>query len=110
MGFVRKKVKVFPWPVEVRVPSSDKAGTFETSKFTAKFYRLKRTELEGFDELEEIAALTKILAGWSEITEEDGSDVPFNKKNLAEFAEDVDWVAGVINAFQDFYQTAKVKN
>ena len=45
MAFVRKKSKVFPWPVEVKRPSEKNLGQFETTSFTGKFIRLTRTEL-----------------------------------------------------------------
>ena len=40
MAFVRKKTKVYPWPVEVQTPSEEKVGEFETTSFTGKFIRL----------------------------------------------------------------------
>ena len=54
--------------------------------------------------------LEKIILGWSEITEEDGTDVPFTKANLKEFSEDVDFVQGVIEGFQKFYSAGKEGN
>ena len=39
MAFVRKKTKVYPWPVEILRPSETKAGDFETSSFTGNFIR-----------------------------------------------------------------------
>jgi len=50
MAFVRKKSKVFPWPVEVKRPSETNLGQFETNSFTGKFIRLSRTELNNFEE------------------------------------------------------------
>ena len=48
MAFVRKKTKVYPWPVEIRTPSETKIGEFETTTFTGKFIRLSRSELDSF--------------------------------------------------------------
>ena len=31
MAFVRKKTKVYPWPVEVKTPSETKIGEFDTT-------------------------------------------------------------------------------
>ena len=50
MAFVRKKTKVYSWPVEVKTPSETKIGEFETSEFIGKFRRLSRTELNNFNE------------------------------------------------------------
>ena len=54
--------------------------------------------------------MKKILVGWSDINEEDGTPVNFSDENLKEFAEDVDFVKGVLEAFRGFYGNAQVKN
>ena len=110
MAFVRKKSKVFPWPVEVKRPSEKNLGQFETTSFTGKFIRLTRTELNNFEEATEFEALEKVLVGWDDVNEEDGTPIEFNKTNLKEFSEDVDFVAGVLDAFKEFYSNAQVKN
>ena len=46
----------------------------------------------------------------SYIKDEEGKAITFTDKNLREFSEDVDWVAGVVTAFTDFYQNAQGKN
>ena len=61
MAFVRKKTKVYPWPVEVKRPSEDIPGEFEKFEFKGKFVRLTRTELDKFEEEDEFSALVKIL-------------------------------------------------
>ena len=42
MAFVRKKTKVYPWPVEVKTPSETNIGEFDSTSFTGKFIRLSR--------------------------------------------------------------------
>ncbi len=110
MAFVRKKTKVYPWPVEVQRPSETKAGDFETSSFTGKFIRLSRKELDTFDSSTEFEALKKVLVGWEDISEEDGTPIEFNDKTLKEFSEDIDFVAGVLDAFKKFYANAQSGN
>ena len=85
MAFVRKKTKVYSWPVEVKTPSETNIGEFDTSKFIGKFKRLSRSELNSFNEESEYKA-------------------------LKEFAEDIDFVAGVLDAFKKFYANAQVGN
>ena len=46
MAFVRKKVKTFKWPVEVKEPSSKRPGEFDTSEFVAIFKRVKMSQLK----------------------------------------------------------------
>ena len=110
MAFVRKKTKVFPWPVEIRTPSETKIGEFETTTFTGKFIRLSRSELDSFESASEYEALKKVLVGWIDINEEDGTPIEFSDKVLKEFAEDIDFVAGALDAFKKFYSNAQVGN
>ena len=110
MAFVRKKTKVFPWPVEVSQPSETKIGEVDTTSFIGKFKRLSRTELDEFESATEFDALKKVLVGWDEMSEEDGTPIEFNDKTLKEFSEDIDFVAGVLDAFKKFYSNAQVGN
>ena len=48
MAFIRRKSKAYPWPVEIKRPSETNAGEFETEKFTVKFKRLNKKELNTF--------------------------------------------------------------
>ena len=100
MAFVRKKTKVYSWPVEIKTPSETKIGEFETSEFIGKFKRLSRSELNSFEEDSEFTALEKVLVGWENLTEEDGTPIQFSKAELKFFAEDTDFVAGVLDAFK----------
>ena len=110
MAFIRRKSKAYPWPVEIKRPSETNPGEFEKDTCTVKFKRLTKKELNAFTEAEEDKALEKIVVGWSDISEEDGTEIPFTKATLKEFSEDVDFVAGVVEAFQKFYTTGKEGN
>ena len=110
MAFVRKKTKVYSWPVEVQTPSEEKVGEFETTTFTGKFIRLSRKELDSFESASEFDALKKVLVGWEDVNEEDGTPIEFSKAELKNFAEDTDFVAGVLDAFKKFYANAQVGN
>ena len=110
MAFIRKKTKVYSWPVEVQTPSEEKVGEFGTTIFTGKFVRLSRKELDSFESASEFDALKKVLVGWEDVNEEDGTPIQFSEKVLKEFAEDIDFVAGVLEAFKKFYANAQVGN
>jgi len=110
MAFVRKKTKVYPWPVEVQTPSETEIGEFETTTFTGKFVRLSRKELDSFESATEFDALKKVLVGWEDVNEDDGTPIEFSDKALKEFSEDIDFVAGVLEAFKKFYANAQVGN
>lgn len=110
MAFVRKKTKVYSWPVEVSQPSETKIGEFDKTTFIGKFKRLTRPELDKFESSTEFDALKQVLVGWEDMNEEDGTPITFNDKALKEFAEDIDFVAGVLAAFKSFYANAQVGN
>ena len=110
MAFVRKKTKVYSWPVQVKTPSETNIGEFDTSEFIGKFKRLSRSELNSFTEESEYKALEKVLVGWENLTEEDGTPIQFSKAELKNFAEDTDFVAGVLDAFKSFYGNAQGGN
>ena len=110
MAFVRKKTKVYSWPVEVSQPSETKIGEFDKTTFIGKFKRLTRPELDKFESSTEFDALKQVLVGWEDMNEEDGTPIAFNDKALKEFAEEIDFVAGVLAAFKSFYANAQVGN
>jgi hypothetical protein len=109
MAFVRKKVKTFKWPVEVKEPSSERPGEFDSSEFVAIFKRVKMSELEKMGEATGLPFLEKILVGWEGI-EEDGQEVSFSKATLKEFADDVDWLKAVLNAYTATYSEGEAGN
>ena len=50
--------------------------------------------------------LEKIMVGWEGI-EEDGQELPFSKAMLKEFADDVDWLKSVLNAYTATYSRGR---
>ena len=83
----------------------EKAGKYETSKFTAIFKRLSKSQLAEFQNTKnELAALNNILLGWKDVLEEDGTEIPFTKANVKLFSEDIDFVNGLFAAYGKFYQ------
>lgn len=110
MAFVRKKVKTFKWPVEVKEPSETKPGKFESHEFTATFNRVSRSAIQGFSDDDEVALLHMILADWEGIEEEDGTPVVFSKKTAEEFADDPYWIKAVIGAYTSSYTEAEAGN
>jgi len=105
MPFIRKTTSSYPWPVEVKRPSSENAGEYETFEFTAIFKRLSKSQLTEFQgATDELKALQDILLGWKDVTEEDGTEIPFTKANVKLFSEDIDFVNGLFEAYGKFYQ------
>tara|TARA_A100001201_G_scaffold7888_1_gene12420 strand:- start:114 stop:446 length:333 start_codon:yes stop_codon:yes gene_type:complete len=110
MAFVRKKVKTFKWPVEIQEPSADRPGEFDKFEFIAVFKRVKLSELEQMGEESGLPLLKKVLVGWEGIEDEDGKPVPFSSKELELFADDVDWMKGVLSSYTKTYAEAEAGN
>ena len=49
------------------------------------------------------------MVGWEGI-EEDGQELPFSKSMLKEFADDVDWLKSVLNAYTSTYSEGEAGN
>ena len=111
MTFVRKKNKTFKWPVVVREPSETDAGVYEENEFIAIFKRLKVSEYqEAAENKTEFEMLKMMLAGWENMKEEDGQDIPFNNQNLKEMMEDAYWLRAVSQSYTKSLVDEKVKN
>ena len=110
MAFVRKKVKTFKWPVEVREPSDSRPGEFEESEFTAVFKRVKMSELEKISDQQGVELLKKVLVGWEDVTDESGKEIKFTSSELENFADDVDWLKAVLAAYTKTYSEAPAGN
>ncbi len=110
MAFVRKKVKTFKWPVEVKEPSDSKPGEFETSEFTAVFKRVKISELKKLDEEQGVELLKKVMVGWESVTDEAGKDIKFSLSELEDFADNIDWLKSVLAAYTKTYAEAESGN
>ena len=110
MAFVRKKVKTFKWPVEVREPSENDPGRFDKHEFIAVFNRVSRSVITKMVDQDEETLLKLILSGWEGIEDENGKTLPFNAKNVTELADDPYWIKGVISAYTATYNEAELGN
>ena len=54
--------------------------------------------------------LKMMLAGWENMKEEDGEDIPFNNQNLKEMMEDAYWLRAVSESYTKSLVDEKVKN
>ena len=108
MAFVRKKVKVFSWPVSIEEPSD--GGTFDTVTFDAKFKRVGRKEFQKLGEKGELDLLKVIMVGWEGIQDEDGKEVPFSIEAMRELSDDPYWIRGVLKAYTETFEGARQGN
>lgn len=108
MAFIRKKVKTFKWPVTVEEPTD--GGTFEASTFDITFKRLGRKEFSALSEKGDWLLLKAIVMGWEGITDEDNAELPFSIDTLKEFSDDPYWIRGVLKAYTDTFDGARLGN
>ena len=108
MAFVRKKVKVFSWPVSIEEPSD--GGTFDTVTFDAKFKRVGRKEFQKLGEKGELDLLKVIMVGWEGIQDEDGKELPFSIEAMRELSDDPYWIRGVLKAYTETFEGARQGN
>ena len=108
MAFIRKKVKTFKWPVKVEEPAD--GGVFEESTFDAVFKRVPRSEFQKLADKGEEELLKAVLAGWEGIEDEEGKQVPFSMAAMKEFSDDSYWLRGVLNAYTETFEGAKLGN
>tara|TARA_B100001939_G_C16908849_1_gene603627 strand:+ start:897 stop:1223 length:327 start_codon:yes stop_codon:yes gene_type:complete len=108
MAFIRKRVKSFKWPVEVEEPAD--GGVFETSKFDAVFKRVPRSEFQKLADKGDLELLKAVLVGWDGIEDEDGKAVPFSQATMKEFSDDPYWIRGVLSAYTQTFEGAKLGN
>lgn len=108
MAFVRKKIKTFKWPVKVEEPAD--GGVFEESTFDAIFKRVPRSQFKKLSDKGELELLKGVLIGWEGIEDEDGKPVPFSQVAMKEFADDPYWIRGVLSAYTETFEGAKLGN
>jgi hypothetical protein len=108
MAFVRKKVKVFSWPVNIEEPSD--GGTFDTVTFDAKFKRVGRKEFQKLGEKGELDLLKVIMVGWEGIQDEDGKELPFSIEAMRDLSDDPYWIRGVLKAYTETFEGARQGN
>lgn len=110
MAFVRKKgVKTFKWPVKVEEPAD--GGVFETSTFDAVFKRVTKSFFQKVAAKDnDLALLNSILVGWEGIEDEEGKPIPFSFAAMKELADDTFWTRGVLQAYVETFEGAKLGN
>ena len=123
MAFVLKQSSTYTWPVTLILPVN--GGRREKHTFDAEFRRLPQTrineivklarlqergKLDDDEELRDQDAAKEILAGWSNVVDDDGEEIPFSDARLTELVE-IPTVAGqIVRAWFESLEVAKKKN
>lgn len=123
MAFVLKQSATYTWPVTLILPVN--GGRREKHTFDAEFRRLPQTRINEIvklaqlqeqgklpddEELRDQDAAKEILAGWKNVVDDDGEDIPFSDSRLAELLE-IPTVAGqIVRTWFESLEVAKKKN
>lgn len=123
MAFVLKQSATYTWPVTLVLPVD--GGRREKHTFDGEFRRLPQTRINEIirlarlqergeigpdEELKDVEAVKEILAGWSNVVDDDGQQVPFSEAALTQLAE-IPTVAGqIVRTWFDSLEVAKRKN
>ena len=111
MAFVRKKTKVYPWPVEISQPSETKVGEYDENAFIAVFNRLDLNAYEKALTLnDEFKMLKAMIIGWEDILDENGNAIEFSDVNLKDMQQDNYWLTSVVKAYTTSLTEDKLKN
>ena len=123
MAFVLRQSATYTWPITLVLPVD--GGRREKHTFDGEFRRLPQTrineiiklarlqdrgKLDPDEELVDQDAAKEILAGWSNVVDDKGEDVPFSESALNQLVE-IPTVAGqIVRAWFDSLEVAKRKN
>ena len=114
MAFVLKRSGSYSWPVNFDVPVD--GGRHERQTFDCEFKHLSQTRIQeitdgiGKDDLSALEVASEVLVGWSGVTDDEGKEVPFSQKSMAELLE-VPMLAGaIVMAYFESLNGAKRKN
>ena len=123
MAFVLKQSATYTWPITLVLPVS--GGRREKHTFDGEFRRLPQTRINEIvklaqlqergklsedEELRDQDAAREILAGWSNVVDDEGEEIPFSDSKLAELLE-IPTVAGqIVRTWFDSLEVAKRKN
>ena len=108
MALVRKKVSTVKWPVSVKVPAD--GGKWHKATFTGIFKLCTLTEYGEYANQGDPELIKAVLEDWEGIEEEDGTEVPFNSKNLDSFLDDPHWIRGTTLAVLELLNEGAAKN
>jgi hypothetical protein len=108
MAFVRKKSSTFKWPVTVDFPVD--GGRFESESFDAVFKRIGRTDFQKLIDKGDTDLIETVLVGWEGVKDESDKDIAFTKAALRDQLDDPCFTKGVIKAYLETLEGAKVKN
>lgn len=123
MAFVLKQSATYTWPITLVLPVD--GGRRDKHTFDGEFRRLPQTRINEIvklaqlqergkladdEELRDQDAAKEILAGWSNVVDDKGEEVPYSDAALNQLLE-IPTVAGqIVRTWFDSLEVAKRKN
>ena len=108
MPLVKKSNNVIKWPVTVRIPQD--GGSFEEETYMAHFDYLGYEQVEETSKKGDKELSLKTVGGWDDINDKDGNPIPFSKKELLNWCNDIHFVRATAKAYVAMYNIAEEKN
>jgi hypothetical protein len=123
MAFVLKQSATYTWPITLVLPVD--GGRREKHTFDGEFRRLPQTRINEIvklaqlqergklaedEELRDQDAAKEILAGWSNVVDDKGEEIPYSEAALNQLME-IPTVAGqIVRTWFESLEVAKRKN
>jgi hypothetical protein len=122
MALVLKNGDTYFWPITYRQPTT--GGRREKQEFQAEFKRLPQSRLAKIqelaqktidkkadaDEISDVQVADEILVGWTDIVDDDGEQIQFNKAAKAQLLELPMMAACIIETYFTSLVEEKRKN
>jgi hypothetical protein len=120
MAFVLKQSATYSWPVVLRLPVD--GGRFEKQTFDAQFKRLSQSRINEIQdlvrakqlnhevELTDQSVADEVLAGWGNVQDDDGQEVPYTAAAKAELLNIPAVASGIVVAYFESVTGSKTKN
>ena len=108
MALIRKKVTSIKWPITITSPSD--GGKWVDETFTGIFDRIGLTKLNQLAEQGDPKLVKSVMKCWQDIKDEEGNELPFNKKELDSFLDDPHFLRATVQAVLEMTQEAPSKN
>jgi hypothetical protein len=123
MAFVLKQSATYTWPITLVLPVD--GGRREKHTFDGEFRRLPQTRINEIvklaqlqergklaedEELRDQDAAKEILAGWSNVVDDKGEEIPYSEAALTQRMESPTVAGQIVRTWFESLEVAKRKN
>jgi hypothetical protein len=113
----------YKWPVKVTLPTDDGGATFTfqavfrrlnqsriTELITASQAKARGEEIDPDLDMSDLDLLSEFMAGWHDVLDDDGEQIPFDRANLSKLAELATAPNQILEQYAASLRGAKSKN